>query len=293
MEIQAFQPKVVASWSLPMNEVRILPIGDIQYGAQGCDIDRLKRHIDWGMEHDCYFIGLGDYLDVASPSNRRMLQEVALYDSVREMMDNKMEDELKTLLRILGPTKGRWLGLVSGHHFWPFGDGSTTDTRLAQALDTKYMGDGAAVSILQFVYRSQSRKNRTTGTAKIWYHHGAGSGQTAGAPLNKLEHIAKVFNADIYFMGHQPRKVATKIPFIDYEVGPKGVITFTSRNRILACTGGFLKGYEMGTKNPLGQPAAGYAEKAMMVPTALGGVLAFIRPRILRGRLLVDLDISL
>ncbi len=293
MEIQAFQPKVVASWSLPMNEVRILPIGDIQYGAQGCDIDRLKRHIDWGMENDCYFIGLGDYLDVASPSNRRMLQEVKLYDSVRKMMDEKMKSELKALLRILGPTKGRWLGLVSGHHYWEFGDGTTTDTMLARALDTKYMGDGAAVSILQFVYRSQSRKNRTTGTAKIWYHHGRGSGQTAGAPLNKLEHIAKTFNADIYLMGHQHRKVSTKMPFIDYEVGAKGVITFTSRNRILACTGGFLKGYELETTNPHGTPAAGYVEQAMMTPTALGGVLIFVRPRILHGRLLVDMDISL
>jgi len=297
MEIEVYEPRAVASWSLPMSEVRVLPIGDIQYGAAGCDIDRLKRHIEWGMEHDCYFIGLGDYLDVASPSNRRMLQEVTLYDSVREMMDDKMADELKKLLRILGPTKGRWLGLVSGHHLWPFGDGSTSDTRLAQALDTKYMGDGAAVSILQFVHQRPTKSGRhgtkMTGTAKVWYHHSKGSGQLAGAPLNQLEHIAKVFYADIYLTAHHHRKVATKIPFIDYEAGPRGGVRFVTCNRILACTGGFLKGYEMGTTNPLGYPAAGYVEKAMMTPTALGGVLVFVRPRILHGRIRVDVDISL
>lgn len=292
MEITEFQPKTVAAWALPMSEVRILPIGDIQFGAQGCDLERLKAHIDWGMQNDCYFLGMGDYLDVASPSNRRMLSQVTLYDSVREMMDNKMEDELKNLLRILLSTKGRWLGLVSGHHYWEFGDGTTTDTRLAQALDTKYMGDGAAVSILRFQYAGKKgRKNAAL--AKIWYHHGVGSGQTAGAPLNRLEHIAKTFYADIYLMAHHHRKVSTKMPFIDYEAGPKGAITFTSRNRILACTGGFLKGYDLETKNPLGQPAAGYVEKAMLTPTALGGVMLSIRPRIRSGRVLVDVDISL
>ncbi len=292
MEITEFQPKTVAAWALPMNEVRILPIGDIQYGAQGCDLDRLKLHIDWGLRNDCYFIGMGDYLDVASPSNRRMLQGVTLYDSVREMMDNKMEDELKSLLHILAPTRGKWLGLVSGHHLWEFGDGTTTDTRLAQALETKYMGDGAAVSILRFQYKGKKgRKN--SGLAKIWYHHGVGSGQTAGAPLNRLEHVAKTFYADVYLMAHQHRKVSTKLPFIDYEVGPRGAIQFITRNRILACTGGFLKGYEMGTKNPLGQPAAGYVEKGMLTPTALGGVMLFVRPRMRSGRVMVDVDISL
>ena len=292
MEIEVFQPKVVASWALPMNEVRILPIGDIQYGAQGCDLDRLKAHVDWGMQNDCHFIGMGDYLDVASPSNRRMLSQVTLYDSVREMMDNKMEDELKELLRILGPTKGRWLGLVTGHHLWPFGDGTTTDTRLAQALDTKYMGDGAAVSILRFQYAGKKGK-KNSALAKIWYHHGVGSGQTAGAPLNRLEHVAKTFYADIYLMAHHHRKVSTKMPFIDYELGPRGAIQLINRNRILACTGGFLKGYEAGTTNPLGHPAAGYVEKAMLTPTALGGVMLSIRPRMRTGRILVDVDISL
>ncbi|KKL10021.1 hypothetical protein LCGC14_2560020 [marine sediment metagenome] len=72
-----------------------------------------------------------------------------------------------------------------------------------------------------------------------------------------------------------------------------GSIQVTRRNRILACTGGFLKGYDEGTENPLGHPAAGYVEKAMLTPTALGGVMLFIRPRMRNGRVVVDVDISL
>lgn len=288
MEIAAFQPKVVASWTLPLEEVRVLPIGDIQYGAQGCDIERLKRHLEWGMKNDCYFLGMGDYLDVASPSNRRMLQEVTLYDSVREMMDNKMEDELKALLHILAPTRGRWLGLVSGHHLWPFQDGTTTDTRLALALDTKYMGDGAAMSVLQFKHQS-GKKSFQYGSAKIWYHHGVGTAQTPGGKLNRLTRIAQTFFAHVYLMGHVHAKVHTKEPWIDVEVTSTGKLRWRSTNRILATTGGFLKGYEMGTKNPMGHPAGSYVEKAMLAPTALGGVLLMFRPKLVEGRVEIDL----
>ena len=159
MEIQVYQPQVVASWNLPMREVRIMPISDIQYGAAGCDVDRLRRHLKWGVANDFYFIGLGDYVDVMSPSNRRKWAEAGFYDSVREAMDEKMDRVGKEIQRILEPTKGRWLGLLTGHHFHEFQDGTTTDTRLAAYLETKFMGDGAAVSILEFKH-PRSKLNR-------------------------------------------------------------------------------------------------------------------------------------
>ena len=295
MEIAAFHPQTVASWYLPMKEVRIVPLGDIQYGASGCDVERLKRHIAWGVQQQCYFIGMGDYMDVASPSNRRKWAEANLYDSVQDAMNQKIEDDLKKLQRILEPTKGRWLGLVTGHHVWDFQDGTTTDTRLAQFLGTRYMGDGAAVSILQFARDRPARDgpHRYLASAKIWYHHGRGSARNAGSALLTLQYAARSFYADVYLMGHRHVKEITKLPFIDYDVTAKGTIRPFCRNRVLATTGGFLQGYEVGRKDPMGRPSAGYVEKAMLPPVALGGTVIYIRPRILRGQVSLDIDASL
>src|SRR3990172_2493341 len=246
------------SVTLVTKEVRLLPIGDIQFGAPGCDIDRLERHIAWGMEQDCYFVGMGDYLDVMSPSNRRKWAEVnaALYDSVRLAFDEKMASEEEKLERIVAPTKGRWFGLISGHHYYPFLDGTTSVSRLAAFLDCPELGDCATVTL-----KLKERKNGPSCPIIIWLHHGAGSSQMAGGMLNKIEHVSKRTFAHVYLMGHQHAKPVVPIPFVETTVDDEGNPVQHSVNRYLVGTGGFLKGYEMGTKDPMGHPAGSYIEK--------------------------------
>ena len=60
MEIVNSVVDTVASADLPWEETTIMPIGDIQLGAQGVNLEKLKRHLDWGMVHGSYFIGMGD-----------------------------------------------------------------------------------------------------------------------------------------------------------------------------------------------------------------------------------------
>jgi len=293
MEINVVRPKLVDSWSLPMKELRILPIGDIQYGAQGCDLDKLQRHLKWGIENDCYFVGLGDYLDVASPTNRTRLLKARLenYDSVNEAFTRMMEQLTGELMEVLEGTRGRWLGLVQGHHWWPFPDGSTTDTRLAKFLGCDYMGDGVGLTMLPMTLRGHRERYR--GTARLWYTHGEGGGTTPGAPLNRLAGVAQTVGANAYLMGHIPRKASTKIPYLDYEVGEKGEIMDHTVNRVLAVCGGFMKGYMVGTKDEIGSPTAIYSEAGMLPPTTIGGNLIFLRPKMVRGRVLVDADIQI
>ncbi len=296
MEISAFAPKVTRSLTLPLEEVMVLPIGDIQYGAEGCDVDRLKRHLEWGMERKAYFMGMGDYGDVASPSNRKAIMSTRpqLYDSVRGFMEEAMFEQTDKLWKILEPTKGRWLGLVSGHHYWPFEDGSTTDTILANRLGCPYMGDGAGLIILQFnsALDGTTKKNHYS-TARIWFHHGVGSGQTMGAALNRIQYIMQRFMADIYLIGHLPQTAAAPMPFLDYDALPSGRIIDKSRVRRAASTGGFLKSYYVGGRNAHGYAAAGYGEAGMMPPTQLGGVVVYIRPRLIGGRIKIDTNISI
>jgi len=53
--------------NVPETELKLGPIGDIQYGAQGCDVKKLRRHMEFSVEHGWRNIGMGDYIDFLSP----------------------------------------------------------------------------------------------------------------------------------------------------------------------------------------------------------------------------------
>ena len=115
MELVSYQPSTVKSYWLPFEEARILPIGDIQYQpGEASDTRRLARYLSWGLEHKAMFLGMGDYVDVASPSNRKLLSAVrgSIYDSVRKMMDEKVGQQIDELCDILQDTRGKWNGLA-------------------------------------------------------------------------------------------------------------------------------------------------------------------------------------
>lgn len=286
MELKQFDPQTSLSLTLPMQEVRLMPISDIQYGAAGCDMDRLKRHIQWGVEQGAYFIGGGDYLDIMSPSNRRKWAQANLYDVVHEAMNDYIGQKEKELERILAPTRGRWFGLIRGHHWYDFEDGSTSVSRLATFLGCPELGDCAFVTL-----NLKDERGRNC-PVKIWTHHGKGGGHTPGAPLNTLMQIAARFYAHIYLMAHTHTKPVVPIPFIDHGFTKFGKPYFHSVNRYLVSTGGWLKGFEEGTKDLAGHPAGSYIEAGMLAPVTLGGPLIRIRPRFRNGRAAPDISVE-
>src|SRR3990167_2579669 len=127
--------------SLPHNALTICPIGDIQYGSQACDLRQLHRDISYAMGRGAYFIGMGDYIDPGSPSNRLRLRNADLYDSLSQLIEEGGDRKLEELMAHLDPTRNRWLGLLEGHHFIQYSDGQTTDTKLADCLQTRFVGD--------------------------------------------------------------------------------------------------------------------------------------------------------
>ena len=267
MELIQATVNTVAAKRLPWREVLVLPVGDLQLGAPGADLDRFKRHIQWGIEHDAYFLGMGDYVDVASPSNRQALKAAHVYDSVEEALEEVAANAVEKFLSLTKGSEGRWLGVLEGHHFWPFMDGTTSDTRIASALKAPFLGTCAFVR-LKFADDSQHRI-----TCTIWAHHGEGSGATQAAPLNKLERIVTAFDADVYLIGHYSRK--STAPMSRLYMTDKG--TLKHKKLILAATGGFVKAYEQGSKLQ-GRARGGYAERGMMTPVALGAPVLYIRP---------------
>lgn len=286
----------LVSYRMPWQPIPIMPVGDIQWSGNDAEvvIGKLARHIQWGVEQGAWFIGMGDYVDTHSPSNRKALRAAALYDSTEDvaldMGPRMLIDEL--FEKALKPSVGRWLGLLAGHHWSQFADGTTTDQRLAGLLKTRFLGDCAYVR-LQFATKGQARGG-SSNSVLIWAHHGTGSGVSVGSPISKLERLPASWAGDIFLIGHQSKLVTTPVDRIvpTFATRPGAQHGLRHETVLLVGTGGFLKGYAAGRKRGH-VPTGSYVEKEMMRPVALGGALITVRPRLIDGRWSPDLRVSL
>lgn len=248
-------------------EVVVVPIGDLQYtGESGSTVLRLlKDTIARGLDRDAYFLGMGDYIDFASPSNRARLKTADLYDTAKKFIDESVRAlNLELYQKVLAPTKGRWLGLLRGHHFHTYETGISTDNELCGWLEAPFLGTCGYVRILAMHKRSRLV------SFTIWCHHGAGGGQSTGSPLLKLERQANHWDADLFLIGHQSKLVSAPIERI-YPIWDGPIPHLAHRKIMLACTGSFSRGYMVGTKQGA-EPAGDYVEQKMLTPTALGAI---------------------
>lgn len=263
---------------LPEKKLKLAPIGDIQFGAQGCDVGKLQRHLIFGRKHGWHFLGMGDYIDFLSPSNRTRLLAAELYDSSKTLVDEaamQLTDELFN--RSLKRTTGSWLGLLEGHHFYEFADGSTTDHYLTQLLETSFLGTTALIHI----YLADCPV-----PLRVWCTHGFGSSVTTAGKMTHMERAGFDFDADIYLEGHVHRKFGVPLDCLSaVDVPAKNKVTkeilaknaeplrVVAKTKLLAFTGSFLQGWLQGSESPAGYARGSYAEQKVMRTIPTGGLL--------------------
>ena len=256
------------TWKVMENEtVTIMPIGDAQVGVDAADVKRLKSHIAWGhhIKH-AMFLGMGDYVDMASPSNRHALKNAGLYDTVTDALFEKAFKDIDVFMEAAAVSMGSWLGLLQGHHYYENLEGDqTSDMYIADSLKAPFLGDSA---IIRIIFDKHKDVDGLPVKADIWCHHGRGGGASVAAPINYLEKIARGFDADIYLMGHQHKKIAAPIDEIYYARNGR----MLHHTKLLACTGSFLKGYLADSLSE-GRAGGTYVEKGMMTPVSLGGIV--------------------
>ncbi len=252
----------------------IAPLGDFQFAGKSSStaIDTLKRHIEKCQELGAYYIGMGDAIDLASPSNRQRILSARLYDTATDVIEEKAMDLVHELYEgVLKPTRGKWLGWVQGHHWYPLKAGDTTDMRLCQLLDTTFLGTSAFIR-LQLRYRKD-----TSQTITCWVHHGCGGGVKASSPLNKLENILPYWDADLFFIGHSTKQASAPINRVSARWDLRSGPALIHRKILMIGTGSFSKSYIQGAAQ--GQiPRGGYAEEKMLNPNTLGAPIVYVRP---------------
>ena len=250
----------------------IAPIGDIQWhgNSDAVALDALKQHIARCQDLNAYYVLMGDATDFASPSNRQRLRAAALYDNAEDVLDSAALRLTEEIYEMLKPLTNRTLGVLSGHHYHILKTGITTDMKLCEMLNSRFLGTSGFI-------RLQFECGTTHSNVVIWGHHGVGGGSKAAAPVNKLESIASHFDADIFLMGHQSRLASAPINRIIPRWDGRGAPDLIHRKILLVGTGSWAKAYVPEARQG-NIPHGGYAEAGMMQPAVIGAPLIYIRP---------------
>jgi hypothetical protein len=259
-------PEKILSVDMPFEEVVIVPVGDVHFGAKGFAersflefLDTVEREF---KDKQIYYLGMGDYVDAYRTTVRKAFKHLAEDDG--DAIDEFMYDKLDQFYNMVQHTKGQWLGMLKGNHTWEFRTGTTFETELCGMLETSYLGDCADVSL-----KFHSESGKTRGGVGIWAHHGVGGRKY---PVGKLiDDICPHFpDSDIFLMGHVHLR-----EYRDFIRMRRVGRQYVDQNGVAAITGGWLKGYIEGPST--------YVERKALKPRAVGGLVVKVRPRMVHG----------
>lgn len=249
--------------------VTLVPFGDVHFDSPAhadAEWQAFKDAVQ--TYHNPVFLGMGDYMDGYSTSERRIIYSKDLHESTTTREEVEARKRVEKFAKEIEFMRGKLLGIMGGNHYQQYGDGTTSDQYLARLLGADYLGACAAI-------RMTLSNGHKEAALDIFAHHGRGGGTTAGGRMNAVEKLEKVCDADIYLMGDNHARGA--LPLGDRlrldSFGPNG-LHLTCRKQWIGRTGSFLKSYEPGKSS--------YVTDAAMPPASLGWIsfrLKLVRDR--------------
>jgi hypothetical protein len=246
--------------------VYVIPFGDVHRSSPMCHEEKWTEFLAWAKKKkNCYFLGMGDFDDLVSTSERESLIRSPLHDSTVQTIESMYRKHTDRLVKEIGFMKGRLIGLLEGNHFAMFQNGTTSTQRMCEALECKYLGVSAFIRIL---LEDEARKNSCA--VDIWAHHGMGAARLVGGSLNRVQQMAEAAEFDIGLMGHDHKKSVATINRLRLK-GQGEKMRLSHRKVMVSRTGSFLKGYVPGERS--------YVADSMMNPTDLGVVKLELTPK--------------
>jgi predicted phosphodiesterase len=249
---------------------KLIPFGDIHRDSDLHADEHWRQFLAYAKKQkNALFLGMGDYTDGVSTSERIVLANEGLHDTTRNTLKDVYKGVSKTLVNELGFMRGRMVGMLGGNHYFDFGNGDTTDHVLAAALNTKFLG---VCSFIRLSFRFKGMVNRRH-SLDIFAHHGKGAGTLPGSTFNTLEKMATTAMADFYLMGHDHKKgcIPSTPRLVLNSKGSDAELVVRERVPWLGRTGSFLKSYENGKVS--------YNVDAGRSPSTLGWIEFEITPR--------------
>jgi hypothetical protein len=234
--------------------------------------------LEWAKNKErTYFIGMGDYDDMMSASERNILKSAQFHETTIQTLEDIYETQLNELYNEISFMSGRIIGMLEGNHFSKFEDGTTTTQRLCNKLKCKYLGVSSFIR-LYFDYKGLGVTYKD-----IWCHHGKGAARLIGGSLNSVQQMGEAAQADIYLMGHDHKKSVGMTSKLCLKQSQDN-IALKNRKQLYIRTGSFLRGYV--------DNYASYIAAKGLNPTDLGVVKIEMTPR-KSGNFDVDLHASI
>ena len=252
----------------PKDTLHLVPFGDIHRDSPGFSESAWGKFLDrakhLAKKHNVLFMGMGDYLDSYSTSERMVMYGGGLHESSVKNHALTAQRKVESLAKELAFMKGKLIGFMGGNHFPILKGGISGDQHLAAMLETDYLGSCCAVRVTFATHGS------TRVSFDIFAHHGKGGGTTAGGRLNAVEKLQQVCDADIFLMGdnHARGCIPTGERLRLCDVG--GRLHVKSKPTWIGRTGSFLKAYI--------EDEPSYVVDAAMPPSNLGHIEFTITP---------------
>lgn len=232
------------------------------------DKERWKRFLSWAKEKkDSLFLGMGDYFDLASSSEREILSNAKIHESTKSTLEDLYLHSVLEMAKDLQFMKGKLIGLIEGNHYGVFSSGITTTQKLCDILGCKYLGVASMIRLLV-----EMRNYRKKSSLDIFAHHGKGSGLLVGSGLNNVQKMGDIALADIYLMGDNHQKVLGYSEKMYLTMDRRNdAVVMRQKKQLYARTGSFLRGYE--------NDKASYVTDKLLTPTNLGTIKIEITPK--------------
>ena len=230
--------------------VNIVPFGCVHRNTSMCNTEKWHETLKKmkSLENP-YYLGMGDYLDLFSSSERQVFATGNLHETTIDELDKVAKSHVKSLSKELSFMEGRIIGLIGGNHFAVLDHGITSDQYLCQLLNCRYLGCSSYISII--IDYSDCRT-----AYKIWAHHGKGAARTLGGSIQRVEQMQNAMDADLYAMGHDHhRSIIPADDRLEVVIPRRGEPHLRKRVRWLARTGSFLNSYTPDMKSYIADAA--------------------------------------
>ena len=219
------------------DSIYIIPFGDIHFNSPACDKHKFFSWCKEVNKENHYYIGMGDYLETVSTSERRILNCSDWHDSSFTRIMRGIEGDIQDFCEAISFMKGRIIGIANGNHYVDMPSGGTSDNKICEIMGAKFLGVSSLVEIIIKVGNIHSHR------IVLAIHHGEGGGRTVGSSMNKLQRMANNYDADIILQGHDHNRAVDYINRLGITRSYDGECSLQNKRILLGRTGSFLKGY--------------------------------------------------